>query len=257
MVIGVFGLPGMGKTTMLTAAAHASLSGKRFLGIPPHDKVYTSFECPGCYQLDFSKFGKYKFENALIIIDEIMLYADSRDFKNFSDDQKYFWSHSRHANLTVLWASQQYDDCDKKIRGLTDHYYLLEKSKFLPVSYVKPIVRHLGARQGSFKDTVTLGAPLSWTFIWRPKYYKLFDSFVYRDLPPVDDVPWIPESMNQTKKARKEAKKEARQAKKEARQAKKLARQAKKLAKQASRRRSRDWLDLIPSPSGSEEDAKS
>lgn len=234
MVVGVFGLPGMGKTTMLTAAAQHSLNGKTFLGLPAHDKVYTNFECPGCLRLDFEKLGKYKFENALIVIDEIMLYADSRDFKSFSDDLKYFFSHQRHANLDILWCSQMYDDCDKKIRGLTDHYYLLEKFSYLPISCVKPILRRLGAHNNKFADTIYMGAPITWTFIWRPKYYKMFDSFVYRDLPPVEDVPWIPETMNQSKKAKKEARK---QAKKEARQAKKEAR------KQAS---VRDWLRILP-----------
>lgn len=217
MVVGVFGLPGMGKTTMLTAAAQHSINGRSFLGLPAHDKVYTNFECPGCYRLDFEKLGKYKFENALIIIDEIMLYADSRDFKSFSDDLKYFFSHQRHVNLDILWCSQMYDDCDKKIRGLTDHYYLLEKMSFLPISIVKPILRKLGAMNNKFCDTIYMGAPISWTFIWRPKYYKMFDSFTYKDLPPVENVAWLPETMGKTKKARKELRKADRKARKELR----------------------------------------
>lgn len=235
MVVGVFGLPGMGKTTMLTAAAQHSLNGRSFLGLPAHDKVYTNFECPGCYRLDFDKLGKYKFENALIIIDEIMLYADSRDFKSFSDDLKYFFSHQRHVNLDILWCSQMYDDCDKKIRGLTDHYYLLEKMSILPISIVKPILRKLGAMNNKFCDTIYMGAPISWTFIWRPKYYKMFDSFTYKDLPPVDNVPWLPDTMGQFKREKRSARKQAKQ-------------QLRRMKREAKRQNhgSRDWLDLIP-----------
>ena len=54
-VIGVFGLPGMGKTSFLTKVAQLNLRGKSYMGIPVHEKVFTNFECAGCYKLDFNK----------------------------------------------------------------------------------------------------------------------------------------------------------------------------------------------------------
>ena len=59
MVIGVFGLPGMGKTTFLTKCARKALNGKSFMGIKPHSKVFTNFASPGCYKLDFNKVLEY------------------------------------------------------------------------------------------------------------------------------------------------------------------------------------------------------
>lgn len=190
MIIGVFGLPGMGKTTFLTKCAQMALKGKSFMGIKAHSKVFTNFECTGCYKLDFSALGVYHFSDCLMLIDEIMLLADTRDFKSFPPQLKYFFSHHRHFNIDVIWCSQYYDDCDKKIRVLTQRYYLLEKSAFLPVSYVKPIHRFLGVSNAKMTDAYELGAPLTWSFVWRPHYYKHFDSFVTRTLPPCELELW-------------------------------------------------------------------
>ena len=40
MIIGVFGLPGAGKTTFLTSAAQHLLHGKSFMGLSPSKVVF-------------------------------------------------------------------------------------------------------------------------------------------------------------------------------------------------------------------------
>lgn len=191
MIIGVFGLPGEGKTTMLTKCAWRCLHGKSFMGIPPHSKVYTNFACPGCYQLDFDTLGLYDYHDCLILIDEIMLFADCRDFKNFTPELKWFFALHRHQNIDILWCSQYYNDCDKKIRNLTAKFFLLEKSNVLPFSYVKPIIRAMGCKDNQMVDSYTLGAPITWNFVFRPRYYHLFDSYeVDKQLPPVAAPLW-------------------------------------------------------------------
>lgn len=184
MIIGIFGLPGMGKTTVLTKCAQKSLAGKSYLGIKPHSIVYTNFECQGCYKLDFDALGAYAFTDALILIDEIMLLADTRDFKSFPARLKSWFALHRHRGIDIVWCSQYWDDCDKKIRVLTDHYYLMEKMGKWTV--IKPIQRYLGAVDGRMIDSFETGAPISWRFIYRPKYYRYFDSFV---VPPLPDYP--------------------------------------------------------------------
>lgn len=204
-VIGVFGLPGMGKTSFLTKVAQLNLRGKSYMGIPVHEKVFTNFECAGCYKLDFNKLGIYHFENALILIDEIMLLADSRDFKSFPEHLKYFFSHHRHFDCTVLFCSQYWSDCDKRIRGVTDRYYLITCSSFFPLSYIKPIVRHFDVYQGTIFDGYTLGPPISWKVVYRPRWYMYFDSYTQRELPPIpelslwgfDDLPPTPPTLIQ------------------------------------------------------------
>lgn len=186
MVIGVFGLPGQGKTSFLTKVAQLNLRGKSFMGIPVHDRVFTNFECKGCYKLDFDKLGIYHYENALILIDEIMLLADSRDFKTFPEHLKYFFSHHRHFGCTVLFCSQYWSDCDKRIRGVTDRYYLISASSFFPVSYIKPIIRDFTVDHGVITDGYNLAPPISWKFVYRPHWYTFFDSYTQRTLKPLE-----------------------------------------------------------------------
>lgn len=197
MIQGVFGLPGMGKSTFLAKCAWMCLHGKTFMNVPPHKYVYSNFACPGCYELDFDTLGKYNYHDCLILIDEIMLFADCRDFKTFSADLKYFFALHRHFNIDIIWCSQYYSDCDKKIRNLTNCFYLLEKAPVLPVSFVKPILRAMGAKDGQMIDRYDLGAPITWRFVWRPLYYKLFDSYETKELPPVDVPLWsdLPDSV--------------------------------------------------------------
>ena len=119
MIIGVFGLPGAGKTTFLASAAQHLLNGKKFLGLSPSKVVFTNFYCKGCYKLDFDKLGIYNFSDCNILIDEIMLLADTRNFKTFPESLKRFFSQHRKTlgdGHGCLWCSQYYDDCDKKIR---------------------------------------------------------------------------------------------------------------------------------------------
>ena len=86
MIFGVFGLPRSGKTTYLCKIAKSYI--KR--GI----RVYSNFPCHGCYKLDFSKLGRFDFSNCVLLIDEISLVADSRDWKNFNSDLVYFFTKS-------------------------------------------------------------------------------------------------------------------------------------------------------------------
>lgn len=190
MICGVFGLPGAGKTTFLTRCARRSMAGKSPLpGVSAHVRVYSNFECAGAYKLDFDKLGQVEYADCLILIDEIMLLCDCREWKTFSDSMKYFWSHHRHFNVDVIFCSQYWSDCDKKIRVLTDTYYLLTNLTH-NISVAKPIWRNMGCERGNMIDGYQLAPPLSWVLIWRPAWYAYFDSFVKRDLPPAPVELW-------------------------------------------------------------------
>lgn len=196
MIIGVFGLPGSGKSTFLTSAAVHWLNGKSFMGIRPAKIIFSNFYCEGCYKLDFEKLGLYNFADCNILIDEIMLLADTRNFKTFPESLKSFFALHRKTlgeGHGILWASQYYDDCDKKIRVLTHKYYLLEKGKiFTQFSFAKPILREMRPKHGTMSDQFILGAPVTWVPVFRPKYYKSFDSYEskLKNLPPVELVAW-------------------------------------------------------------------
>ena len=191
----VFGLPGVGKTTFLTMLGSRCIAGKPpGMGIPVHSKVLSNFELAGAYKLDFETLGIYLYEDALILIDEIMLLADSRNFKEFPESLKYLFSHHRKYNLTIVYCSQSWQNMDKRIRELTDHYFLLSRGKVLDCfSICKPIVHHFDVENMSIVDGYELGAPLTWCWCYRPRYYAMFDTyFGVRDLPTIELEEWAP-----------------------------------------------------------------
>lgn len=191
MVTGVFGLPGAGKTTYATMLAQREL--KRIKkGKSKYKSVYTSFYCVGCYRLKYDDLGRYLFDDALIIIDEITLFADSRDFKSFSAEKKEFFLLHRHYGCDIIYLTQMYDNVDKKIRDITYDLWHLKKCGIF--SRAKRIFRTLDINEQTkeivsgyefpslFQRLMPFSHCTKWCF--RPLYYKYFDSFeVFTQLP--------------------------------------------------------------------------
>lgn len=193
-VLGVYGLPGAGKTTFLASCAMHCLNGKKYMGLKPHTRVYTTFACPGCYVLEPDMIGKKNITDALLLIDEISQFWDSRDFKTFPRNVRTWFQLHRHFNCDVIFCSQSYSDADKRIRNLAEKYYLLEHL-MLNISAVKPIRRTFDIQSGVLDEKYTLAAPISWKLVLRSKYYHLFDSYA-SNMPLVDtddelwETPW-------------------------------------------------------------------
>ena len=124
MVTGYFGLPGSGKSTFLTRLAQKEL--KRIAkGKSSYTHVLTNFYCEGCERVDYKDLGNYCIENSLILLDEITLDADSRNFKQFDSAHKHFFLMHRHYGCDVIYFTQQYDGVDKKIRDITSNLYFV------------------------------------------------------------------------------------------------------------------------------------
>ena len=96
MIVGVFGLPGAGKSTFLTWLILRALKDKPlFIGhfsykkqigeFRTYKRVFSNIPIDGTYKLDFDALGKYDFNDSLIIIDEIGTLCDSRKWKDFDD----------------------------------------------------------------------------------------------------------------------------------------------------------------------------
>lgn len=178
MVQGVFGLPGSGKSTYL-----AKLAKKSF---KKYDRVYSNFYIKDCYQLDFDTLGLVDYSDCLILIDEISLFCDCRNWKNFSSDMVYFWTNHRHYNVDIIYCSQSYADCDKKIRNLTDSLYYIRSGPF-GFSLVRQIDKVFNVDSDITEGYRLSGLP---QLIWRRRYYKMFDSFTRKTLPPNTAKKW-------------------------------------------------------------------
>ena len=199
MITGVFGLPGAGKSSFLAYLAQRASSGKSifvghrpFWALPigdayPYQRVYSNFPIAGCYELKWEMLGYVDFSHCLILIDEIMHVCDSRDWKNFPEEKKYWFSMSRHYHADLVWCSQSYMDTDVKIRNLTAQLLYIQNagafSRVTPVKKTWQINR-------SIDELYTQLPPLQSSYILRRKYYHLFNSYTARKMPENPALLW-------------------------------------------------------------------
>lgn len=187
MITCYFGVPGVGKTTLLTR--FAVRENRRIkLGISKFKRVYTNFECEGCYKIIFQDLEKYLFEDCLILLDELMLDADNRNFKQFPIGIRDFLTLHRHVGVDIIYATQAYDKVDTKIRALTQDLWYMSKS-------VVPILRQFTVSRRIYRNIAisefTGDLIMGYRFcnlieklfvrntliVYRKSWYKYFDSF--------------------------------------------------------------------------------
>lgn len=183
MITCYFGLPGCGKSTMLAKLATKELKKIR-KGKSKYKRVLSNYYIQGTKRFDFSMIGHCDMSESLILIDEISLDADSRDFKQFNHDLKQFFILHRHYGCDIIYATQQYDGVDRKIRELTHDLWYMKKAGAL--TYAVAIYRHITITEESdIKMGYIFPKLLQYIFnaranvrlCWRPRFYKYFDSF--------------------------------------------------------------------------------
>lgn len=190
MVCLFFGLPGAGKTTVLTA-----LAIKYSQPFSKYRNVYTnvrSLTVPGTTYIDNECIGKYNLNDSLILIDEAQLFADNRDYQKFPKYLKEFFFGHRHDRVDIFLFSQQWDATDKKIRSITDNVYYIYKTKILghwvskyykiPYGIIIPDPKKQNGSsqlgeiiQGYAKPNIIIR--IFAHRLYRPKYYRYFNSF--------------------------------------------------------------------------------
>lgn len=203
MISGYFGVPGCGKTTVLAMKAQKEL--KRIKkGKSKYKHVYTNFYCKGCNKIDFKDLEHYKVYDGLILIDEISLDADNREYKTFGKGVRNFCILHRHIGCDIIYFTQDFSKVDKTIRSLTNDLWYVSKTVvpfFDRWTVCKQIYRQitineftselsLGYRFASFLEIV-FGHTKQ--LVYRPHWYKFFDSFnelQLEDVPELDNVRW-------------------------------------------------------------------
>lgn len=187
MITCYFGVPGCGKTTLLTKFAQNEL--KRIKkGKSKYKYVFTNFYCKGCYKVDFNDFKIYTVKDALLIFDELTLYADNRKFKEFPDTVRDFIIYHRHEYNDIIYATQSYEMVDLKIRQLTQELWYMSRS-VVPLltefTYAKRIYRAMNINEHSadltlgyrFCNLVERFFVSNMKYCFRRPYYKYFDSY--------------------------------------------------------------------------------
>lgn len=188
--IGIFGKPGSGKSLLLTREAYRHLK-KGWA-------VYVDFPCfiPGVEQFSDTDFksgkwlpdarnskGKIK-KKIVLLIDEIGTLYNNRDFKNnFTPETLRWWKEHRHRGVKIIYASQAYNDMDKKLRVLTDYYFLLKQPIFKLIRFAKlvqvstEISNDNKETGGQIIDLYKYSFFTQWKFMFLPRWVKKFNSY--------------------------------------------------------------------------------
>lgn len=239
----IFGKKGAGKTTLLVKLVYKHI--KRGW------TVYSTENIPGTRFVDYKDIGMYHFPDVsfvpfdpedyrglvrifkqirhwvfpyrpkvLLLIDEVGLVWNNRDYKNFKVEVRRWFKLQRHYYTKVYMFSQSFD-VDKQLRDLTDQMYLIRN--FMRVfSYGKRIIKRPDLKEnhedgsGNIVDDLRFDSILLFwlgsrmlTFI--PRWSKLFNSFVIDPLPVREyrETPWDPELMDPTRPSKRHRRKKA------------------------------------------------
>ena len=179
-LIFLFGKKGSGKSTMLTKLAY-KYKRKGWT-------VYTTEHLPGLLDIaDPRDIYKIAFpEKSCILIDEVSLIWDNRDFKSMDKKVVEWFRYQRHHKCRVYFFSQTFD-IDKKLRDLADEMYLVNKyfRVFVIASHIvrKPVVVHPGPESPARIDDDMVVDPLLLTFFggkifaFIPYWARRFNSY--------------------------------------------------------------------------------
>lgn len=183
----VFGRKGSGKSTYMVKLAVKYHKQGRL--------IFSNVDVPFGTRIDISYLGQFvPPPESVLLVDEVGMIWDNRNFKNFRNDVRDYFKLQRHYRNIVYLFSQTFD-IDIKLRNLTDAMYLVT-SPFPILSIVKRIkrtivlVQPMADAEGRIADNLQfvpfwmnlLGAKaLQFTFI--PHWAKYFDSHETPDLP--------------------------------------------------------------------------
>ena len=181
MIKAYFGVPGCGKSTTLVKEYRKNRR--------KYKHIYTiNIDIKGIKRITKEDLEKYKFSDSLILWDEITMDADNREYKTFSKDLRDFFLLHRHMGTDIIYATQNFENVDKKIRDLTSELWYMSKSviPFLRgFTTTKRIYRNININENT--SELTLGYRFcnfieglfvsNFKTIWRRKYYKYFNSW--------------------------------------------------------------------------------
>lgn len=203
MLCMYFGLPGSGKTSLLTYMC-ALEQARIDCGLSRYKQIYTnvSMNVRGVRVVPDIKslMGKKDLSYSLLMLDEATLLFNCRKYKTFPDEVLEFFVLHRHYKCDVSLFSQRVDSADLNIRALFDRIYLIRKGIFFRKwSYCIRIPHGIAFSKGEdgkdtygdivqgYKKPHILLRMLSHR-LYLPACYNSFDSFDAPDLPKLSKL---------------------------------------------------------------------
>ena len=202
-----FGSPGAGKTTL---ACRELLKARMH-----YQYTFANFGCK-CADFDdisLDKLGEWTFpRDSLVCVDEGGIEYNNRKFKTFSQDAIKWYKLHRHYGVDVILLSQSWEDMDITLRRLADRLYYIKR--FGPFTLIRRVYKSVtiddktkqiidGYEMVSMAYLLLkplyylsffvfgLGFLIKLLFpkfqevklIFRPPYYKYFDTHAAPELP--------------------------------------------------------------------------
>lgn len=198
-----FGKPGCGKTTDMCKQAI------KYLKKGWHVYCNVPIQVDGVRYFKTEDFGDWTDDHSLILVDELNLYFDNRNFKNFSKKALEYTRLYRHNRVIVIGYSQTFD-CDKKMRDIRDVMYLMFKvGRMSCISRkIRKVLTIRQANESADADSQVVDnlefyhwwqkGRIEYTFI--PKYAKYHDTYSrpddisylhYQTIKVVDPEPFV------------------------------------------------------------------
>lgn len=170
----IFGKKGSGKSTYLTKLA-LQYSKKGY-------KVYSNTEIFSTFRFNINDLGKMTFpENSVILIDEIGMIWDCRDYSKFPKEVRNYFKYQRQYKNIVYMTSQAFD-VDKKLRDLCDKIYISISLMNL-FNVMKSVSKNISIskaddnNEAEIIDTYRFDFITDWKFTFMPRYNYFFKSF--------------------------------------------------------------------------------
>ena len=212
MVSLVFGSPGSGKTTYACYLFHkdqkkirkflkrrrssrAQITAKQMKKYGLHKHYFANF--PNKLSTVFKdtlKLGEFTLpQNSLLICDEAGIEFNNRGFKSFPKPLISWLKLHRHYKVDCCFISQSWEDCDITIRRLADELWYLRKlgpftlarrvKRFVDINDDSQIIDGFVFRKLIYKLLPPPFHQDSFRIIFRPFYYKYFDTYEAPELP--------------------------------------------------------------------------
>lgn len=179
----VFGKKGSGKSSFLIKQA--------FRYQKKGYTVYTNMsDC--CVQdvriIDADYLGEFvPCANSCLLLDEVGMLYDSRNYRNFKPAVRDFFKLQRHYKVVCFLASQSFD-VDKKLRDLTDEMFLVSNVATV-FSLIRPIRKSItltdatSEGESRIAENLRFRSIFSWKCFYIPRFAKYFESFKVPDTP--------------------------------------------------------------------------
>ena len=193
----IFANIGAGKTTLLSRYAQKELK-KIKKGKSKFKSIISNTPISGCVYVPNIRelLQTSSPEHTLILVDEAGIVWNNRKMR-IKDEEIEYIKLIRHYHSKLIAISQSHDDVDITIRRIYTNMYLL--NKLGQYTLIRPIRKYvtIDKETEQIVDGYKFRSVFSWGLLFRPFYYKFFDSYYRPDndrthpnLQPFEVVPY-------------------------------------------------------------------